>query len=107
MEGYKMAKAPKSIHIGGVDYELIFPNHNALEGENKGLICFSSQKIYISKEEGITTTAQKETSLHEVIHAVETTSGQELTENQVVALSYGLFAVLKDNPDWVKWLLSD
>lgn len=46
----------------------------------------------------------REVVLHEVIHALEGELGIELEERDVQALSAGMFAVLKDNPEFVRWL---
>lgn len=47
----------------------------------------------------------RETLLHEVIHAVEEQLSLGLKEKQVHCLAIGMFQVLNENPDLVKYLL--
>lgn len=46
----------------------------------------------------------KDTVLHEIIHAVEEMLDCGLTEHQVRVLATGLLYVLQQNPDLVSWL---
>ena len=48
---------------------------------------------------------EQDTVLHEVIHAVEYGMQLEMEEEQVHSLASGLYAVLRDNPKLVKYLL--
>lgn len=42
---------------------------------------------------------------HELFHAVEKDAGFDFTEEQVRAMSNGLFAILRNNPTLAAWLL--
>lgn len=48
---------------------------------------------------------QRDTLLHEVIHAISETVKLNLTEEQVHALGGLLFAVFRDNPEFVDFLV--
>lgn len=50
--------------------------------------------------------SQRDTMLHETIHAIEHQMHLELTEKQVELLATGMLAVLRDNRTFVRWLLA-
>lgn len=50
---------------------------------------------------------KKETVLHEILHAIETMSGNSIPETYIRALSVGLFAVLRDNKTVTQWILEE
>jgi hypothetical protein len=56
-----------------------------------------TSKQLIRMQKGLPADTERETLLHEVIHAVEESLALGLTEAQVHALACGLFAVLRDN----------
>jgi hypothetical protein len=47
----------------------------------------------------------RETLLHELLHVLEKATCTALEEEEVGRLSRGLFAVLRDNPELVRWLM--
>ena len=47
----------------------------------------------------------KDTLLHEIIHVVDFDCQSEMTERQVHCLATGLYSVLKDNPEFARWLI--
>ena len=47
---------------------------------------------------------QKETLLHEILHAIEHQSGLDIPEAVISALSVGIFGVMRDNPRLAKAL---
>jgi hypothetical protein len=49
--------------------------------------------------------SELDTLLHEVIHAVEYKMGREHNEDWTRSISTGLVAVLRDNPEFVKYIL--
>lgn len=49
---------------------------------------------------------QQDTLLHEFIHAIDDAMVLGLTEEQTRAAATGLLAVLRDNPEFTKYLLS-
>lgn len=46
----------------------------------------------------------KLTTCHEIVHAIESFTGIELTEQQVQALGLGMFSLIKENKSFIKWL---
>jgi hypothetical protein len=53
---------------------------------------------------GLEESVEQATLLHEVIHVIDHHLDLGLTESQVAGLGQGLFAVLRDNPQFVKEL---
>ena len=47
---------------------------------------------------------QKDTLLHEVVHAIDDTLALGMTEEQVHALGAGLYQVLSENKQLTRWL---
>lgn len=74
-----------------------------LTGEQMGLCDTLGQLIWI--EDGLEYDTQKETILHETLHAVSDEMGLNLTEEQVSGATKGVLAVLIDNPSFAKFLL--
>lgn len=56
----------------------------------------------IRMQKGTPADTERETLLHEVIHAVDESLSLQLTEHQVHALACGLYAVLRDNEPVLK-----
>lgn len=56
-----------------------------------------THKQMIKMQKGTPPDTERETLLHEVIHAVDESLALQLTEHQVHALACGLYAVLRDN----------
>jgi hypothetical protein len=48
-----------------------------------------------------------DTLLHETIHAIDETLVLKMTERQVSNVASVLLQVLKDNPEFTKWILQD
>ena len=48
---------------------------------------------------------KRECTLHEILHALEKATETPLEEAQVGRIARGLFAVLRDNPEYVAWLM--
>jgi len=47
----------------------------------------------------------RDTVLHEAVHAISESLGLDLRERQVLALGASLLALLRENPDFVRWLM--
>lgn len=68
-----------------------------------GDIDYAAQELRVKEDQA--EDAQRVTVLHEAVHAILHAAGQgEHDEALVVALGYGLYALLKDNPVLVAWL---
>lgn len=48
---------------------------------------------------------ERDTVLHEIIHAVGQMTGHEVKEGAAAAIGTGLLAVLRGNPELVAWLV--
>lgn len=64
--------------------------------ELAGQVDYTTQEIRLRP--GLTPAHQRETLLHEVLHAIDDFMGIDLTEKQVGRLANGLAMVLADNP---------
>ena len=64
-------------------------------------VTYSSKQL-IKMVKGLPLDTERETLLHEVIHAVEDGLGLGMTEQQVHALACGLYDVLKNNQQTLK-----
>lgn len=64
-----------------------------------------SDEQFIGVREKPALAYQQDTLLHETIHAIDETLFLRMTERQVSNLASVLLAVLKDNPEFTKWIL--
>jgi hypothetical protein len=97
------SKRPKSIRVLGKSFAVVLEPAGVLERSNVGLCDSHAQTITVL--EGLYPEDERETLLHEVVHAVDEAVFTDLTEHQVGALSRGLLAVFADNPAFAAWLL--
>lgn len=69
------------------------------------------KKTRIDFDDTVSPSQQRDTLLHEVLHAILTDSPFRLSnddeERAIRAVTPGLLAALRDNPDLVKFLLED
>lgn len=68
---------------------------------------FDRQKKLIQIAAGQTHDDERETILHEILHALEVQMDAEIPEAKLRQLAVGLYAALKDNPKLVKYLLEE
>lgn len=64
-----------------------------------------STRAEIEIQEGLPPQAARETTLHELVHAVDVAADTDLSESQVARLARGLFALCADNPAYMRALL--
>ena len=92
-----------SIKIGPITYKLKMVKRLIRNGDEKldGRISNRSQTIDIESE--LTPTMQRQTLWHEIIHGILTQAGRhdEVSEGAVDAIAYGIFGVIKDNPEMI------
>ena len=106
-----MAKAkplrPVRVRVLGKNFEVGVEDGGELGAASHGHINNKDLKITLDSTWHLD--QQRVTFLHELIHAVELIADDELemSEAQVAVLANGLFAVLRENPQAVAWLLSD
>ncbi len=90
-------KIPKKLKVGGFDYSLEMSEYHDRElwdAENWGEHSVKLRRIRIST--GCSVQQFSETFWHEIIHAVDTVyQGSKLSNDEVAALSNGLFQVLE------------
>ena len=84
-----------------VDY--VEEGTGGLPDTDKGQCDSLRQKILV--EEGLEYDTEKETVLHEVLHAVSDEMALDLSEEQVDGGARGILAVLMDNPSFARYLL--
>lgn len=63
--------------------------------------------LRISVGGGMAPDEERESLLHEVLHAIEYQQGLTLKEQQVRQLSVGLYETMKNNPKLVSYLLEE
>jgi hypothetical protein len=98
------------LRVIGVDFDVKFTNELAerdLEGKC-GLTDFGAARLLI--RDSLAIGQQRNTLLHEILHALAEAvlpSKRPLTEEQVEALARGLLAVLRENPDLVRFIVGE
>lgn len=66
---------------------------------------YDSERRHIRLNGDIGGDLERETLLHEVVHAVSLAMDAELNERQVKVMARGLYSTLKDNPALARFLL--
>lgn len=95
---------PKRIKILGKYYKVIIDKTPHDDIDNFGQMEIG--KCLITLAENQDPQQQRDTLIHECIHAIEETMGLNLTEEQVLGLGGGVYALLIENPSLVKWIMS-
>lgn len=98
------------VKIGGIRHKIVTVSdlHSV---DDKGLkVSFYGQIEYktglIKLESDACLDQQKSTLIHEIMHGVLSQAGQEdHDEKQLVILGYGLYQVLRDNPELVALII--
>lgn len=89
------------VKIGPMTYEIKLVER--LLGDNDvrldGMISHDHQTIEI--DSGLALAVQRQTLWHEIIHGILTQAGRcgEVQDGTVDAIAYGIFGVIKDNPE--------
>ena len=97
---------PKSLRIIGKDYSVetskkIDYGDDILHG-----MCIDTKcKIQISTEDD--KQQQKDTLIHEAIHAIDYAMDIGLKEKQVRLLGTAIYSLLNENPELIEWILED
>lgn len=97
-----MAKAPTSVRVAGKVYTLDPIAQNGLGSDRAGEA--NHKKLTITYDTSWAPCQQRDTVLHEVLHCCEAAAGIELEEQHIASLATLLYAVMRDNPELVKWL---
>ena len=94
---------PESIDILGKQFQIIKLHEDDKDHQDvSGQMELHCQKIWVKEYSGAD--VNKDTLLHETVHAIEEILHLKMKENQVHQLSAGLMAVLKQNKELTKWL---
>ena len=102
-------KRPKVLYVEPFAYALDARPEWTLQTGNMGNCVTDAQQIIF--DAGLTDQAERDTVLHEALHAVWSQTGlqkaftEEQQEDVIWQLTPRLFALLKDNPDFLVWLL--
>ena len=87
------------------------PNHRKLKDsptdKEPGLGRYQEGSLDIYMAEGQVLDQEIDTLTHETFHVVDDLTDIGLTEEQVVKLTTGWLAVLRDNPKFVAYILKD
>lgn len=90
---------PKAIRVGGIDYTIArVRGLHAEDGQKlSGHIIYDRCRIEIERD--LAPASAQQVLWHEALHALLTHSGRnQHDEGQIEVLSYGLMALLRDNP---------
>lgn len=94
-----------SIHLGGREWTFKMKSAASM-GDTWGCCYYDKARLEIAK--GQLPIDEADSALHETMHAILFTQGRpyagEEEERYVTALSTGLVATLRDNPDFAAWL---
>jgi len=96
-------RIPKSLKIGGHQYEVVFPYVFTERFDRVGDIDYSKKIIRVAEEYGNEprkASAIIVTLIHEVLHGIDDITGHNMfdgKEGYVEALSEGIYQVLVDN----------
>ena len=104
-----MTPPPTSVRVGPLDFEVVVVNGDELE-DHFGDMHPDSLRIRLM--EGIAPGLERETLMHELMHAAYYASGlreyeTEHEEREVTALALALLAMLRNNPELVAYLTAD
>ena len=92
-----------NIHISGIDFGVHYKTGEEMNG-NIGLAQFDKQEIWINS--GHTAQTKKIALLHETIHILSSVYNMNFSEEQVVVMTHAILGALRDNPEFVKEILS-
>ena len=91
---------PKSIKIVGKTYAV----EEIPELEEDCGACYDTKQL-IKIAADLPQELSQDTLLHEVLHAIDFQMHLNLKERHISAMASGLIAVIKENPEFVKYLL--
>lgn len=105
-----MGKLPSKVKIGYFPYDIDSVPPGKLKDDDNGKR-LSGQCNHILAlirvERGNPSLYERETLLHEIIHAIDYCAGDTLTEGQVQMLGVGVLGVLRENPKLRTYLFDD
>ena len=100
---------PKKIRVMGKQWSIEHDENLIPEKESYGRCYVGHAKIAYTTVDGdgeaLSVPMVKDTIIHEIVHAIEETAGIQLKERQVLGLGGGLYALIKENPGLILWLM--
>ena len=93
-------KIPKSVRIGGVEYEVRYePNLRHDNNLCYGAISYDNSVITLSETDGTGHQMRCITLLHEILHGIRNHAGIEIEDEETVVdmFARGMYQVLQDN----------
>jgi Zn-dependent peptidase ImmA (M78 family) len=88
---------PTNVRVAGFDFAVSIEAAEDFTDQLFGQVDYRKRSIRISNRAD--EIRQRETLLHEILHAVDEAVDGDLNEHQISVISRGLFAVLRDNPE--------
>lgn len=101
----KKVKRPTSVRLTGRRFKINWIDNDEFHEHFMGRYIESKAEIQISVNCG--PDAVKATVIHEIVHDLDRQAGTGLDERGVNAIAILLFAVLRDNPELVNWIMSE
>src|SRR3990172_9421806 len=95
-------KRPESIKALGKRFKIQYVMGLPLEGDETGECDSENQTITVLDGQGLE--AEQDTIIHECFHVLEDLLGMTLTHDDIVRLTTGIHALIKDNPSLVSYL---
>lgn len=99
-----MTKLPNTLKICGKPWKIVRCKQTVLEVDSFGKVDMDKLEIAIMDDQP--RPLEKDTALHEVIHAIDEQLDLGLKEHQVEVLGCMLQQVFADNPELLKYLAS-
>lgn len=90
---------PKVVRMFGKSYAVELHPFDDRFGDH------SQVELKVRVREDLPPDEERESLLHELCHAVDEQLGLGIREKRIRAFSVGLYAMLKDNPELVKYLM--
>lgn len=92
------------LRILGKTYKIsVMPDHTP--DEEFGACSYAYQLIEYNGK--LALDERKDTIIHEMVHCLDHALQTKMSEEQVHAISSGFYAIIKDNPDFFRWVVAD
>lgn len=98
-------KRPDTVRIFGKTFTVETQPSGRIEHDYNGQVDFSAQVITLASD--LHPEKERETVLHELVHGIEMALGLKISEQSVQSLGAGLFVILRENPEWVRWIMDE
>ena len=102
-------KKPTSVKVMGFDYDIVWEPQQIHDGKEYNWGMCDNEKQCIQVWDGLTGQRKRQVLVHEIIHVIfelmAVVHGNE--ENVCDCVSLGLYCVLNDNPELMKWITNE